>query len=115
MAKMYRIPRALELVHAYHPDYTKLLDFNFKNSVEAMKETGTLKAKLLNKQKGICTLCHHSLLNETGEFFYDGTTHIHHIIERSKGGYKFSLSNLTLVHKYCHYDHHRSKISASRI
>jgi RNA-directed DNA polymerase len=114
MAKMYRIPRALELVHAYHPYYTKLLDFNLKNSIEAMKETGTLKGKLLNKQKGICTLCQQSLLNETGEFIYDGTTNIHHILERSKGGSKFSLSNLTLVHKDCHYDHHRSKNTASR-
>lgn len=115
MAKMYRIPRELELVHAYHPDYTKLLDFNFKTNVNAMKETGTLKAKLLNKQKGICSFCHSSLLNDTGEFIYDGSTHIHHILERSKGGSKFSMSNLTLVHKDCHYKHHGLKFSASTI
>ncbi|MGQ4810593.1 hypothetical protein NKDENANG_04073 [Candidatus Entotheonellaceae bacterium PAL068K] len=53
------------------------------------------------RQKGVCTTCGDSLHN--GE-----ERHSHHVRPRSKGG-KDSLSNLILVHMYCHQQIHKSK------
>jgi 5-methylcytosine-specific restriction endonuclease McrA len=96
--KRYRIPQKLELVHAYHPDYKEIVEFNTKISIDNLKENATTKIKLLIKQKGKCGMCEETLLNETGEFEYDGSTNIHHIQERRKGGRKSSMSNLMLTH-----------------
>lgn len=105
-SKLYRIPKDLELIHAYHPDYEKLIEFNNKLSIESLKLNKT-KLKLFISQKGKCTMCSQSLLNEQGEFLYDGSTHIHHNLARSQGGSKSKLSNLSLVHRSCHIEHHK--------
>lgn len=106
--KQYRIPKDLELIHAYHPEYEKLIEFNTKVSIKSLKLNQTNKIKLLIKQKGKCDICGETLLNEKGEFMYDGTTNIHHKQMRSKGGAKSKLTNLALVHEDCHR-HHRRK------
>ena len=105
--KLYRIAKGLELIHAYHPEYEKLIEFNNKLSIESLKLNKTTKLKLFIIQKGNCTMCSQSLLNEEGEFQYDGTTNIHHNLTRSQGGSKSKLSNLSLVHTACHTEHHR--------
>ena len=107
--KNYRIPKALELVHAYHPEYEKLIEFNAKTSIESLKSNQTNKIKLFIKQKGKCDICGETLLNEMGEFTYDGATEIHHKTARSKGGAKAKLANLALVHRSCHIGHHQAK------
>ena len=106
--KRYRIPQKLELVHAYHPDYKDLVEFNTKMSIENLIGNSTTKIKLLIKQKGKCGMCGMTLLNEAGDFEYDGSTNIHHIQERSKGGRKSSIANLMLTHTDCHRYHHKS-------
>ena len=107
--KNYRIPKALELVHAYHPEYEKLIEFNAKTSIESLKSNQTNKIKLFIKQKGKRDICGETLLNEMGEFTYDGATEIHHKTARSKGGAKAKLANLALVHRSCHIGHHQAK------
>jgi len=108
--KLYRIPKNLEMVHAYHPDHTKLAEFNVKMSIKSMEMNQTTKTKLYIKQKGKCGTCGLPLLNEDGEFAYDGTTNIHHTVARSKGGKRGALSNLTLMHTDCHIQHHQTEV-----
>ena len=48
---MYRIPKSLELVHAYHPDYEKLVYFNIKMSIQSMEMNPTTKTRLYEKPK----------------------------------------------------------------
>ena len=107
--KQYRIPKDLELVHAYHPEYEKLIEFNTKMSIKGLQMNQTNKIKLLIKQKGKCDMCGKTLLSENGEFMYDGTSNIHHKEMRVKGGPKSKLSNLVLIHEDCHIRHHRVK------
>jgi RNA-directed DNA polymerase len=105
--KEYRIPKDLETIHAYHPNYEKILEFNTKMSIKSLTLNPTTKIKLLVKQKGKCGMCGETLLDENGEFRYDGSTNIHHKEERAKGGSKTSLSNMILVHQECHIKHHQ--------
>ena len=77
--------------------------------MENLKANPTTKAKLLIKQKGICGMCGQTLLNDAGEFEYDGTTNIHHVQARSKGGRKSSTANLLLIHTGCHIQHHKDR------
>lgn len=100
--KRYRIPKELELVHAYHTDYNKIIDFNIKVSLENLKSNPTTKVKLLTKQKGMCGMCGMTLLNESGEFEHDGSTNIHHKVARSKGG---------IEERYNQYDISALKVS----
>jgi len=62
-AKRYRIPAKLEKVHAYHPEYEKLILNNQRLAVESVIKTGTLKSKLFKKQKGRCGLCKEFLMD----------------------------------------------------
>lgn len=87
-ASRYRLPLELEDIHAFHPDCSQIIEFNQKIQFTAIKDTPTLKSKLLSKQKGLCFECKTSLFTETGEFNYDGSLHIHHIKPREKGGSK---------------------------
>ena len=105
--KKYRIPKDLEMVHAYHPLSEELVKFNTKLSIENLKLNQTTKLKLFTKQKGICEMCNQTLLNSDGEFLYDGNTNIHHKELRSKGGSKSNIANLTLIHTQCHIAHHK--------
>lgn len=105
--KLYRIPKSLELVHAYHPDYEKLIEFNTKMSIKNLEMNQTTKTRLFVRQKGKCSVCGLSLLNEQGDFAYDGTSNIHHVMPRSKGGKRGTLSNFALMHAECHIHHHR--------
>lgn len=105
-AGRYRIPGTLELVHAYHPDYEKLIDFNLSMSKLALQGNNSYKAKLMIRQKGKCGICGMTLLNEHGEFNFDGSNHIHHVNPRAKKGDKGLTKNMMLVHGMCHQEHH---------
>ena len=97
-ASRYRIPERLELVHAYHDKYEELIDFNYGMSKQAMKDNTSFKAKLLINQKGRCGICGTSLLDDHGEFNYDGSNHIHQIQPRSNKGGKNQIKKVMLVH-----------------
>lgn len=103
----YRIPKELESVHAYHPLINKLIEHNITVGLRALKTNKTTKVILLSKQKGKCGMCGENLLNQMGEMNYDGSLHIHHVVNRAKGGSKYKMTNLSLVHTQCHINHHR--------
>ena len=57
--------------------------------------------ELAKRQDGRCPTCHDSLHN--GE-----ELHVHHVIPRSEGG-ENAISNLGLVHFYCHQQIHKGR------
>lgn len=58
---------------------------------------------LLKEQKGICLYCKRPItLNE----ILQSDIHAHHVIPKKQGG-NDEVSNLTLVHKYCHVEIHQ--------
>nr|ATI20212.1 group II intron reverse transcriptase/maturase [Juglanconis oblonga]ATI20374.1 group II intron reverse transcriptase/maturase [Juglanconis oblonga] len=113
-AKLNRIPKGLELVHAYHPSYVELIEFATKISITSLKMNQTTRLKLFIKQKGKCYMCGETLLDDDGEFRYDGSTNIHHIEPRAEGGTRSKTKNLALVHTNCHIHHHQmNKVTRS--
>jgi RNA-directed DNA polymerase len=62
-----------------------------------------MRQRLFNIQKGICPICNQPLLNleETGQ----EELHVHHMKTRKQGGTN-QLSNLRLIHLYCHQQVH---------
>ena len=61
--------------------------------------------ELAKRQNGLCPTCRDSLHN--GE-----ELHVHHVIPASRGG-EDAISNLALVHQYCHQQtHNGSKVTA---
>jgi len=107
-ARRYRIPSELETVHAYHPDYEKIILNNQRLAVESVIKTGTLKLKLFKKQNGRCGMCKDYLNMNTEEFMPSpGEWHIHHKVKRAKGGSKSNIDNMELIHFSCHINHHK--------
>lgn len=99
--KHYIIPKSLLDVHAYHPDYMKIIQFNTNVNFKAMGLNSSFKTRLLSAQNNLCTHCGNSLLTSTG--LYEGL-HIHHIMPIYKGGKRNDISNMVLLHSWCHYD-----------
>lgn len=58
-----------------------------------------MRSYLLAREKGLCQIC-------GKEFTKGNTSHIHHIIERAKGGTD-RANNLALLHQKCHIDLHK--------
>ena len=56
---------------------------------------------LAKRQKGHCPICHENLHN-------DEELNVHHVIPKSQGG-EDAISNLTLVHLYCHQQAHKGR------
>lgn len=57
--------------------------------------------ELAKRQRGRCPICHDSLQN-------DEELHVHHVIPKSRGG-EDAISNLALVHLYCHQQAHKGR------
>lgn len=57
--------------------------------------------ELAKRQDGLCPICHDSLHNEE-------ELHVHHVIPKSQGG-EDAISNLALVHLYCHQQAHKRR------
>jgi len=60
-ARRYRIPKELEEVHAYHPNYKALIELKESMALQLIKPK-ILKVQLFNKQKGKCAMCNDYLL-----------------------------------------------------
>ena len=61
--------------------------------------------ELAKRQHGHCPICQDSLYN-------DEELHVHHVIPKSRGG-EDAISNLALIHLYCHQQvHKRGKVVA---
>ena len=50
-ANVYRLPKKIDHIHAFHPDYKKLIEHNQNVSFKVLKESPTIKSKILIKQK----------------------------------------------------------------
>jgi len=107
-SKYYIIPKNIEHVHAYHPDYIKLLDFNANVNLKAMGIFSPFRDKLLKKQNFLCDHCGRSLHSfEIDSDQYMGENlNIHHINPIYKGGATNKINNMALIHVGCHKDLH---------
>lgn len=104
-ANSYNFPNNLKSIQGFHPEYLKLIQFNFNNQVKSMGKFSSHKEKLYKRQKGTCSLCNTYLEIDNIE---ESDLHIDHVIPISQGGSKSNITNMRLVHKYCHIKHHNS-------
>lgn len=102
-SKHFMLPKKLLDVHGYHPDYMKLVTFNTNLNFKSIGINSSFKQRLLAKQNNLCTHCEESLLSLDG-IYEDTTMHIHHIKPIFKGGSRNNISNMVLLHSWCHYD-----------
>jgi RNA-directed DNA polymerase len=101
------IPNNLLPIHAYHKDYLKLIEFQTENNIRSLGKQESFKGKLYKSQNGNCTMCNRPLLvNST---LKTGNLHIDHIVPISKGGSKKQITNMRLVHIWCHKTIHSKK------
>jgi 5-methylcytosine-specific restriction endonuclease McrA len=81
----------------------KLVTFNTNLNFKSAGLDSSLKQRLLAKQDNLCTHCEESLLLFDG-FYGDHMLHIHHLKPIFKGGSRDKISNMVLLHSWCHYD-----------
>jgi len=109
-SKFYIIPKNIEHVHAYHPDYNKLLDFNANANFKAMGIDSSFRDKLLKKQNYLCDHCGlslHSFIIDSDRYIGENL-HIHHKNPIIKGGATNNINNMALIHVWCHKDLHKT-------
>lgn len=105
-SKNYIIPNNLINIHGYHPEYFKLIEFNTKISFKAMETYSPFKEKLLKRQNNLCGHCRKPLyFMESDKIIYN-ELHIHHIKPISKGGSTKNITNMVIIHSWCHKDIH---------
>ncbi len=92
--------RSVRAIHAYSKDKTKLIEHNAEKKIEMLPKYNSLKDKLFARQKGKCPECLDPILAESEE------VEIHHITPIGEGGSKSSITNMELLHKYCHRRKH---------
>jgi len=108
-AKIFNIPKDMYHIHGYHDDISKLEEKLVKANFASMGKTEGMKGELSKKQKGLCPICNNSLfLNADKSVIETGYLDIVHILPISKGGSKNSISNIRLVHRWCHKELHNS-------
>lgn len=93
----HSIPEELKTIHAFEDPalVNKLLKIKLRLSLISSPKTPSLKEKLFKSQKGICSMCNKIINFDSLHYNY---VHIHHIEPIKRGGNKFALNNLTLVH-----------------
>nr|YP_010121826.1 hypothetical protein KQ509_mgp04 [Monilinia fructicola]QRF72202.1 hypothetical protein [Monilinia fructicola] len=98
------LPEELKAINAFDDAVIveKLARFKLNLSIISSPKTPTLKEKLYKTQKGLCTMCNKII---DYDYIHNNSVHIHHIEPIKKGGNKFALKNLTLVHSWCHRAH----------
>nr|YP_009710025.1 hypothetical protein [Coleochaete scutata]QFU80130.1 hypothetical protein [Coleochaete scutata] len=97
-ATKFNIPNALLNVHAFHKDHLKIVEFISKASLLSIGKHESYKAKLLKRQKGMCAACN--------KIIDIGETNIHHVVPISEGGSATKLTNMILIHPWCHKEIH---------
>ena len=71
-----------------------------------METYAPFKEKLLKRQNNLCSYCSKPLyLTELGKTMYN-ELHIHHIKPISKGGSTKNITNMVIIHSWCHKDIH---------
>ena len=98
-ALTYSVPQNLRIIHAYHSDILKFIEWSVKANQKVMGPFSSRKSKLYKKQKGLCSICK---IPFTEQELFNNKTHIHHIMPIYKEGRPDLESNMTLVHSLCH-------------
>lgn len=102
-SKFYVLPKKYLTIHGYHPDYMKLVDFNTNVNFKAGGTYSSFKERLLKRQNNLCAHCNESLLDSEG-MYGDQNLHIHHIHPVFRGGSRNTITNMVLLHSWCHRD-----------
>lgn len=101
-SKHYILPKNLLNIHGYSPDYMRLITFSTDLKFKSAGVDSSFKQRLLNKQNNLCTHCGEPFT--LSDSFYGDAVHIHHIKPTYKGGSSNSITNMVLLHSWCHYD-----------
>jgi RNA-directed DNA polymerase len=102
-SKCYILPKKYVSIHGYHPDYMKLATHQTNVIFKTGGKYSSFKERLLKKQNNFCSQCKELLVNSEGLYGYQNL-HIHHLEPIYKGGSRNSVSNMVLLHSWCHYD-----------
>jgi RNA-directed DNA polymerase len=97
-ATQFNIPNALLNIHAFHKDHLKIVEFISKAKLLSIGKHESYRSKLFKRQKGMCAACNKMI--EIGE------TNIHHAVPISEGGSVSMLTNMILIHPWCHKEIH---------
>ena len=96
------IRRHVMVLHDVSPDDPNLRSYWKQREAKKADLLPTWRQReLAKRQKGQCPICHDSLHNAE-------VLHVHHVIPKSHGG-KDAISNLALVHLYCHQQVHKGR------
>ena len=81
----------------------KLVTFNTNFKFKSAGLNSSFKQRLLKRQNNLCPYCYESL-SEFESLSGTNTLHIHHIKLIFKGGSRDDISNMELLHSWCHYE-----------
>ncbi len=101
-SKHYVLPKNLLNIHGYHLNYMRLLTFSTNLKFKSAGLDSSFKQRLLAKQNNLCVHCEEPLI--TSDSSYGDAIHIHHIEPIYKGGSSNSITNMVVLHSWCHYD-----------
>lgn len=101
--KHFILPKNIQQIHGYHPNYMKLATFNTNLKFKSAGLNSSLKERLLKRQNDLCSYCHKSL-SDSESLYGTNMLHIHHIKPIFKGGSRDDISNMELLHSWCHYE-----------
>lgn len=105
-SRNYLLLTEIKKIHGYHEDIQKIIEWNLNANFKSLGEFASFKQKLLVKQKGLCTQCNKLITT----FDIDNNrVHLHHIKLISKKGSRNNITNMNLVHSWCHKDIHKTK------
>jgi len=110
-SKFYILPKKYLYIHGYHQDYMKLVEHNTNVNLKAGGPYSSFKERLLKRQNNICPHCNEILLGFDYDVLGNSSLHIHHIKPIYKGGSSKAISNMVLLHSWCHYDIDHGKLS----
>jgi RNA-directed DNA polymerase len=110
-SKHFNLPKKLLNIHGYHSDYMEIVTFNTNLKLKSAGIDSSFKERLLAKQNNLCTHCKQPLLNFDG-FYGDFKFHIHHIKPIFRGGPRNIISNMMILHSWCHYEINHKNESA---
>jgi hypothetical protein len=102
-SKHFILPKNIQQIHGYHPNYMKLATFNTNLKVKSAGLNSSLKERLLKRQNDLCSYCHETL-SDFENLYGTNMLHIHHIKPIFKGGSRDDISNMELLHSWCHYE-----------
>ena len=108
-SKFYILPKKYLTIHGYHSDYMKLVDHNTNVNFKAGGMNSSFKERFLKRQNNLCAHCNESLLDSEG-IYGNQNLHIHHIHPIYRGRSRNKISNMVLLHSWCHRDIDHEKL-----